>query len=178
MKIIKNPTRPAHIYADDTAYFITASTYHHQKLLDDAAKTQLVQLLQDVYAEYSWQLAHWVVLDNHYHLLCTSKRGMDLKRIMNKVHNLSSQFIKAKQKISGSVWKNYWDYCPRNERDYKSHLCYLLNNPYKHGYVENLHDWEWSSFHYYHAKQGREYIKEQFLEFSDYQGLVLQGGTA
>jgi len=169
--------RPTHIYADNSTYFITASTYQHRRLLDEAAKTQLVQLLQQVYAEYNWQLTHWVVLDNHYHLLCTSKRGVDLARIINKVHNLSSQFIKSKQQISGSVWKNYWDYCPRNERDYHTHLCYLLNNPYKHGYVSDLHDWKWSSFHRYHETKGREYIKEQFLEFSNYQDLILQSDT-
>jgi putative transposase len=174
MKITRHITRPIHIYQDNTPYFITASTFEHQKLLNDTNKTYLQTLLHEVFTEFSWQLEHWVILDNHYHLLCQSKYGKDLRKIINKIHNLNAQKIKREQEINGKVWSNYWDYCPRNDKEYNTRLCYLLNNPYKHGYVEDLHDWKWSSFHQYFKQQGEIKLKQQFREFTEYRELELE----
>jgi putative transposase len=173
MKISKNSTRPAHIYLDGTSYFITASIWQQRKLLDDSSKTKLSELIQIVFIEYGWKLEAWVILDNHYHLLCHSKKGKDLSKIINKIHSLSSKFIKLSQNIEGKTWSNYWDYCPRDEDDYNIRLCYLLNNPVKHGYVNDLHDWQWSSFHELLKEKGRDELLEKFSEYSDYQTLEL-----
>ena len=174
MKISKHHLRPTHIYCDDTQYFITASIYQHRKLLDADDKTYLQTLLQSTFKEYQWRLDHWVILDNHYHLLCKSKKGQDLPKILGKIHSLISKKIKTKRKIEGKIWSNYWDYCPRDDHEYYTRCCYLLNNPYKHGYVEDLHDWQWSSFHEYYKKQGREKLEEMFKEYKDYRKLLLE----
>jgi len=173
MKITKHLSTPAHIYADNTAYFISASTWEHRKLLDDECKTRLTELLHEVFDEYSWVLKDWVILDNHYHLLCCSKVGKDMSKMINKIHGLSAQFINTKRNNKDKVWCNYWDYCPRDERDYNTRLCYLLNNPYKHGYVESLHDWFWSSFHQHYQKIGDENLRDLFLEYPDYRKIKL-----
>jgi len=174
MEISKNSTRPAHIYLDNSPYFITASIWLHRKLLDDESKTKLSELIQTVFKEYQWKLEAWVILDNHYHLLCQSKNGKDLSKIINKIHSISSKFIKSSQNVEGKIWSNYWDYCPRDENDYNVRWCYyLLNNPVKHGYVADLHDWQWSSFHELYEEKGRNNLQEQFLKFSEYKSLEL-----
>ena len=173
MTLIKHPKRPAHLFLDNTTYFITASIWKHRKLLDDDLKTQLQSLLHDVLSQYGWQLDHWVILDDHYHLLCKSKQGRDLPKILSKIHSLSSKAIKAKHAIDGRIWVNYWDYCPRDDRDSAIRLCYLLNNPYKHDYVKDLHDWKWSSFHSYYEKMGKLELQGLFREHADYRKLVL-----
>lgn len=164
---------PRHSYVDDTPYFITAATYQHRRLLNDEIKTLLQQLLQEVFTEYSWRLDHWVILDNHYHLLATSRHGRDLPKIINKIHALSSQRIRCLTPLPKQVWYNYWDYCPRNQREYDVRLCYLLSNPFKHGYVEGLKDWCWSSFHQLFKREGGEALRERFREYRAYRELVL-----
>ena len=103
-------------------------------------KDLLQQLLHQVFTEYDWKLDHWVILDNHYHLLVNSCKGQDLPRIISKIHNQSAQGINqlflSQQSTQKKVWSNYWDYCPRDEQDYNLRLCYLLNNPVKHGFVD------------------------------------------
>ena len=168
MKLVKHPHRPAHLFVDNAAYFISAATYQHQKHLDVACKDYHQKLLHQIFAQYQWQLAHWVILDNHYHLLCHSNKGVDLPKIMAKLHALSSQYIKAQTNIEGVIWSNYWDYCPCNEREYNIRLRYLLDNPRKHGYVESLHDWKWSSFHQFFDKTGKKVLKDLFLEHREY----------
>ena len=169
---------PIHYYIDHVAYFITAATYYHQPLLDDILKGRLQQLIHDTFEEYGWQLDHWVIRDDHYHLLALSHRGHDLPRIIGKIHNLSAQWINhshpAETRAHKQVWYNYWDYCLRDEREYLIRLCYLLNNPLKHDYVERLGDWEWSSFHRLIVEQGEEALRETFQRHGEYCELSLR----
>ena len=85
----------------------------------------------------------------------------------------SAKFIGSQLNAEKPIWWNYWDYCPRDEKDYLIRLNYLFNNPIKHGYVNNLNDYPFSSFHYYMEKQGREFLVNQFKNYRDYKDLTL-----
>ena len=172
-----NVSTPRHFYVDNSPYFITASTSQHKKLLTTEIKDLLQQLLHEVFTEYDWRLDHWVILDNHYHLLVNSCKGQDLPRIISKIHNQSAQRINhlfpSQQSARKKVWSNYWDYCPRDEQDYNLRLCYLLSNPVKHGYVEMLSEWSWSSFHSLYEDQGDSELRKFFHEHRSHQNLYL-----
>lgn len=46
------------------------------------------------------------------------------------------------------VWqRRFWEHVVRDERDLERHLDYIHYNPVKHGLVERVIDWPWSSFH-------------------------------
>ncbi len=46
------------------------------------------------------------------------------------------------------MWQNrYWEHTLINEDDLNKHLDYIHYNPVKHGYVESVKDWKYSSFH-------------------------------
>jgi putative transposase len=157
---------PAHLLLDGTPYFITGAIYKKRPLLRDTAmKERLHEILHTTFREYGWNLDHWVILDNHYHLLVRSKKGSDLPKMMQRIHAASSKYIGEATSCEKPVWYNYWDYCPRNEHEYYSRLNYLLNNPIKHGYVSNLHDYPHSSFHALFKEWGRERLVEQFRTY-------------
>lgn len=49
-----------------------------------------------------------------------------------------------------TIWqRRYWEHTIQDEEDFNHHLNYIHYNPVKHGYVNNVIDWEWSSFHRY-----------------------------
>jgi putative transposase len=52
-------------------------------------------------------------------------------------------------------------------------LNYLLNNPVKHRYVNNLVDYPYSSFHAILEKLGRDALAQQFKDYSEYKNLYL-----
>ncbi len=165
---------PTHLFSDDTLYFITAATYKKQPLLKEKQlKEYLLSCIQSYFAQYQWQLHHWVLLDNHYHLLGKSRKGHDLPKIIKHIHSVSGYHIKQATQTQQPTWWNYWDYCPRNEKDYLLHLNYLFNNPIKHCYVDNLKDYPFSSFHQYLEKQGRDKVVSQFKQHSEYKNLNL-----
>lgn len=53
-----------------------------------------------------------------------------------------------KLKNERGIWqRRYWEHCIRDEEDYQNHLDYIHFNPVKHGYVQAVKDWPYSSFH-------------------------------
>jgi putative transposase len=48
------------------------------------------------------------------------------------------------------IWqRRYWEHTVRDEQDLNRHLDYIHYNPVKHGLVETVAAWPWSSFHRY-----------------------------
>lgn len=166
---------PTHIFIDDTPYFITGAIYQKRPLLKSPeAKQLLLERIKTRFDAHHWELHHWVILDNHYHVLGKSRVGTDLAKLINTIHAYTGYHIKRLTQTNQRVWWNYWDYCPRNERDYTIRLNYLLNNPVKHGYVDNLHDYPFSSFHDTLAAQGADNLRRQFKAYSEFRTLILR----
>ena len=169
-----HPNTPAHLFLDDTPYFITGAIHNRRHLLkDDALKQEMLLCMRKVFPAYHWDLQHWVILDNHYHLLANSRLGKDMPSIIGELHSRSVHCIRQATACELPVWWNYWDYCPRDERDYYRHLNYLLYNPIKHGYVTDLKQYAYSSFHELFDRLGREELARQFHTYPDYRSLDL-----
>jgi len=48
------------------------------------------------------------------------------------------------------IWqRRFWEHTICDERDYAAHVDYVHVNPLKHGYVERVADWPYSTFHRY-----------------------------
>jgi putative transposase len=46
------------------------------------------------------------------------------------------------------IWqRRFWEHTIRDEGDYAAHLDYIHFNPVKHGLVERVADWPFSTFH-------------------------------
>jgi putative transposase len=58
--------------------------------------------------------------------------------------------LTATQRSRGErgIWqRRYWEHLIQDERDYLQHVDYVHRNPLKHGLVEHVVDWPYSSFH-------------------------------
>lgn len=175
-KILKrHPHTPAHLFLDETPYFITGAIYEKRHLLQSVEiKRLLLKQMNKYFRNYGWELYHWVILDNHYHLMAKSRVGKDLSRIMQGIHGGTSVPI---QRVTGAkkpIWWNYWDYCLHDERDYRVRLNYLLWNPVKHAYVKDLAEYPYSSYHRLLAEEGEERIEVQLFKYPQYKDCVLR----
>jgi putative transposase len=170
--IKQHPNTPTHLFLDDTLYFITGAIYQRRRLLVEPELKQLIlNLIEKNFQAAGWLLKDWVILDNHYHLLAVSRKGEYLSKIIKSIHGASASSIRRKTRCELPVWWNYWDYCPRNDKDYYTKLNYLFMNPIKHGYVTNLNDYPYSSFSSRLTQIGREAMTKQFHTYSEYQDL-------
>ncbi len=47
-----------------------------------------------------------------------------------------------------AIWqRRFWEHVIRDQNDLDRHIEYIHYNPVKHGLVERVVDWPWSSFH-------------------------------
>ncbi len=104
----------------------------------------------------------WVVLPEHMHCIWTLPEGDDdfsgrwrmIKTLFSKGLPKNEKRTKVRQKRGErGIWqRRFWEHAIRDDRDYEKHMDYLHFNPVKHGWVKNVIDWPYSSFHRYHKK--------------------------
>jgi len=91
----KSAHTPAHLFVDDAEYFITGAIYHKRPLLaQPTLKHELLAWLQGYFNKHNWELHHWVILDNHYHLLGKSHKGTDMSAIFRNAHSQTAKCIR------------------------------------------------------------------------------------
>jgi len=141
-------------------YFFTVNTYQRQKVLTDAPfYTALKQSFLEVKAEYPFSIDAFVLLPDHLHCIWTlpendadyALRWNIIKRsVSQKTCGLITSPRSRSQLNRGEsgLWqRRYWEHQIRDERDFEKHVGYIHWNPVKHGYVKQVNDWPYSSFH-------------------------------
>jgi putative transposase len=54
------------------------------------------------------------------------------------------------RKRERGIWqRRFWEHQIRDEKDLQRHVDYVHYNPVKHGLVERVEDWPWSTYHGY-----------------------------
>jgi putative transposase len=145
-------------------YFFTINLLerHENRLL-----VQHIALLRDVVkrvrARYPFHIDGWVVLPEHMHCIWTLPKGDDdyalrirlIKTLFSKKLPRTERRSAVRQtKGERGIWqRRYWEHTLRDERDYVQHMDYLHFNPVKHGHVDRVKDWPYSTFRYC-VKQG------------------------
>ena len=106
---------------------------------------------------YPFHIDAWVVLPEHMHCLWTLPPGdADFARRWKVIKFAFARRLPREELITASqasrgergIWqRRYWEHLIRDEQDYQRHFDYIHFNPLKHGYVQQLADWPYSSFH-------------------------------
>jgi len=149
---------------EGACYFFTVNTLRRQPILvDEPIRIALRKAIEAVRVGLPFTIDAWVLLPDHLHCLWTLPRGdadfaTRWKLIKTKVTQqcgssfFRDEFITARRskKGQGSIWQNrYWEHQIRDDNDFEQHANYIHWNPVKHGYVERVADWPYSSFHRY-----------------------------
>ena len=183
---------PPHIYLDNQEYFLTVSTLDKQPFFSSTEKKELLRdTLKEKIQLFSIKLYAWVILDNHYHILMRVTDKETLYKFIRHLHGKSSFLLNQRDKRRGRrVWCNYWDRCPRSEKDFYTFFNYIHINPIKHGKVTirdgvilkngkqlsistdsiaDLHDalsqYEFSSYPYYLRKHGKDGMNQVWIDY-------------
>lgn len=98
-----------------------------------------------------------VILPDHLHCIWTLPEGdSDYKTRWSLIKaNFSRQLPKTERRSVSRVkrrergiWqRRYWEHTLTDEEDFARHVDYIHANPLKHGYVKQVRDWPYSSFH-------------------------------
>ena len=145
-------------------YFFTVVTYRRQTFLcNDHVRKALRDGILAVQTTHSFTIDGWVLLPDHLHCIWTLPPGdanfgvrwAKIKRFVTKQcgPDLRREDLMNKSKRrrnESTIWqRRFWEHQIPDDRDYKRHMDYLHYNPVKHGYVKNVKDWPYSTFHRY-----------------------------
>jgi putative transposase len=95
-----------------------------------------------------------VVLPDHLHAVLTMGDGVDdYSRLWQDIKKGFTRRLRELDPTSESPWQpRFWEHTIANERDLAAHVDYIHINPLKHGLVQQVREWPYSSFHRYVAR--------------------------
>lgn len=140
------------------SYFFTlALADRRQDLL-----TRHVDLLRECFRQAQlrrpFHIDAVVILPEHLHLVMSLPAGDkdyaarigQLKVLFTRGLRAGGVAVAANTRREAGIWQpRYWEHVLRDERDFAAHVDYVHINPLKHGLVQRVVDWPWSSFHRY-----------------------------
>lgn len=140
-------------------YFFTLTTEQRQPVLTQPRLREALRLaIVQVRQRYPFTIAGWVLLPDHLHCLWQLPAGdADFGLRWSLIKRLTNQALprtpgaislsRCLRRESGLWQRRFWEHRIRDEEDYRRHLDYLHWNPVRHGLVERVADWPWSSYH-------------------------------
>ncbi len=154
------PHSPPHLRGVTGEYLITAACFNHQHIFENP--NDLSWLADEVLiALTNAQLPHpaWVFLSNHYHIMLEAEDLNVVSQVLRVLHSRIATTINGRQHRRGrQVWYRFSDRLIRGERHHFATMNYIHFNAVKHGYVDDVKDWPWSSVHDYAESQGVEWL--------------------
>lgn len=76
----------------------------------------------------------------------------------------SEGLMKFVRKLS-KIWYQYTDHIIKDKKDFYRHINYIYQNPVKHGYVEDILDYKFSSIHEAIKRRGENFVLECFEKY-------------
>jgi putative transposase len=143
-----------------TTYFFTVNTYRRQRILTlPEVFVTLRNALRAVRDQHPFRIDALAVLPDHLHTLWTlppddadyALRWSLIKRqVSQSARHLIAQAQSAsrvKRREIGFWQRRYWEHQIHDDADFARHMDYVHYNPVKHGLVEQVRDWPYSTFH-------------------------------
>ncbi len=145
-------------------FFFTVVTDRRRPILTtDLGRAALHKAIETVRDETPFELPAIVLLPDHMHAVWELPQGdTDYSTRWKRIKAL---FTKEWRRNGGEtpprsesrqkrgehgIWqRRFFEHTCRDERDLKRCVDYIHVNPLKHGLVERVCDWPWSSFHRY-----------------------------
>ena len=157
---------PPHLRGLSGAYLITAACFQHQHIFADPSDLSWL-LDETMHALNDAELAcsAWVFLPNHYHLLLQTEDLAIVSEALRLLHSHVATEINGRQQERGRrVWYRFGDRFIRSERHHWASVNYIHYNPVKHGYVDRMTDWPWSSIHEYVEQHGKQHMLKMWRD--------------
>lgn len=117
----------------------------------------LRHVVADVIAQHPFRIHAWVVLPDHLHCVIELPAGdADFATHWRLIKSGFSKGLPKTERRSSvrrrrgerGIWqRRFWEHLIRDESDYRAHMDYVHINPVRHGLVERVVDWPYSTFH-------------------------------
>lgn len=154
-------------YLNNHYVFITVITYNRNPIL-----IKNIDLLRESFKQttkvFDFEIFGSVIIPEHFHVIIRPKDISEFSKIIGSIkkrfsYNLNEKFIdnnisesRTKRSEKGVWQRRFYEHIVRSDEELYKILDYIHYNPVKHGHVQNVKDWEYSSFHKFVKKGNYE----------------------
>jgi len=144
-------------YIDGGCYFFTLVLQNRQSDWLLRYVDELRAAFLEVKKRHPFEITAIVILPEHLHCILTLPEGdqdfslrlrqikANFSRKLPKTEPISASHLRKKER---GIWqRRFWEHVIRDENDLKQYMDYIYFNPVKHGWVKQVVEWEYSSFH-------------------------------
>ncbi|MBM9614747.1 transposase [Desulfobulbus rhabdoformis] len=143
-------------------FFFTVVTYRRRRLFDSLeARNILGKVVRETREACPFVIDAWVLLPDHLHCIWTLPPGdSDFSMRWSRIKSTFSKRCKhlfhveawmnasRKKTRELTIWqRRFWEHQITCDRDYRIYMDYIHYNPVKHGWVKQVVDWPFSTFH-------------------------------
>jgi len=138
-------------------YFFTVNLLERRRDLLVRHVEALRSAVRETRRRAPFHIDAWVVLPDHLHCVWTLPPGdADFSNRWKAIKIRFARAIPATERRSPvraargerGIWqRRFWEHAIRDQTDYARHVDYVHFNPVKHGHVQRVVDWPYSSFH-------------------------------
>jgi len=153
-------------------YFFTLNTLRRQPLLTlPKVRAALRESIDRTREQYPFEILAWVLLPDHLHCVWRLPTGDAnfgvrwslIKRHVTQATTLDKPGIGPSESCAarreGALWqRRFWEHLIRDEDDFRRYVDYIHWNPVKHGLVNAVAEWPYSTFH--------RYVNERFIRWT------------
>lgn len=157
------PYRKDQIVADQYYHIYNRGNNRQNIFIEKKNYYYFLQKIEDAFKD-KVDLVCYCFMPNHYHLIVISKEDDAIPKAMQKI---ATGYSRAKNKAyqkSGHLFEGVYKakLIPNNE--YLLHLSrYIHHNPLKANLVNNLEDWQFSSYLDYIGKRENSFLKKDII---------------
>jgi putative transposase len=144
------PTTKRQIY-DEAACHIIQRGNNRQALFKEREDFEkFLSLIREYKLIYPFELYNYCLMRNHLHLLIKILKGDDLKKVMQGVFQSFRFYFRKKYGYTGYLYQGRYKSKIIQKDAYLLECArYIERNPLRAGVVENLIDYEWTSYNFY-----------------------------
>lgn len=150
--------------ASGGTYFFTVITFQRRAILTLPDHVMLLrEIIGTVKKAHPFSIDAWVLLPDHMHCIWSLPDGdRDFSKRIGLIKSGFSKQVKPefcfnhcasesrRNHRESIIWqRRFWEHTIIDERDFRQHMDYVHFNPVKHGLVNRVVDWPYSTFHRY-----------------------------
>ncbi len=128
---------------DDSIYFVTWRLAASQVPLESRERTLVADAIKH-FVGLRYNLAAYVVMDDHVHVLVAPSKKLSLQEIIHSWKSFTAHRLQRDFGRIGMIWqREYFDRIVRDERELMEKVNYILTNPTRR--CPDLVGYEWAN---------------------------------
>ncbi|MCP4287026.1 MAG: addiction module toxin RelE [Gammaproteobacteria bacterium] len=139
--------RPLRIEYAGALYHVTSRGDRRDDIYRDDEDRQIwLELFAQVCSRFNWRCHTWCQMDNHYHILVETAEG-NLSLGMRQLNGVYTQKSNRRHGLIGHVFQGRYKAILVQKDAYLLELSrYVVLNPVRARMVNDVHEWQWSSY--------------------------------